>query len=111
MTAGSGPSIRVAVTAALLCTLTAAPVRAESNIEKAGVVTGLTAGNVLFVPIKAMVLSMGALSGTLSFIFTGGDLEVSRQVWRDTLQGPYVITPDLAHKAVGERPELTNKYD
>jgi hypothetical protein len=39
----------------------------------------------------------------------GGDDEVTRQVWRDTLQGPYVITPELARKAIGERPELEIK--
>jgi hypothetical protein len=85
------------------------PLYAEDRIEKAGVVTGLTAGNILFVPIKVMVVSMGAVSGTLSFIFTGGDLEVSRQVWRDTFDAPFLITPDLARRAVGERPELTNR--
>jgi hypothetical protein len=110
MTLAIRPLMRAAIFAGLVCgALTAAPLYAQDKIEKAGVVTGLTAGNILFVPIKAMVVSMGALSGALSFILTGGDLEVSRQVWRDTLHEPYVITPELAHKAIGERPELTNK--
>jgi hypothetical protein len=96
--------------AGLLCgAVSAAPLRAEDNVEKAGVITGVTAGNMLFVPLKAVSFSMGALSGALSFVLTGGDQEVARQVWRDTLQGPYFITPDLARKAIGERPELNVK--
>ena len=87
----------------------AAPLRAEDNVEKAGVITGVTAGNVLFIPLKAISFSMGAISGALSFVLTGGDEEVTRQVWRDTLQGPYFITPQLAKKAIGERPEIDIK--
>jgi hypothetical protein len=49
---------------------------------------------------------MGALTSALSFVVMGGDGELSRQIQRDTLQGPYVITPELARKAIGERPEL-----
>jgi hypothetical protein len=96
--------------AGLLCGASfAAPLRAEDNIEKAGIITGVSAGNILFVPLKAISISMGAFSGALSFVLTGGDEEVTRQVWRDTLQGPYFITPQLARKAIGERHELNVK--
>jgi hypothetical protein len=80
--------------------------RAEEKLEKAGAAAGLTVGNVLFVPIKAVSAAMGAITGALSFVLMGGDDEVTKQVWRDTLSGPYVITPELAKKAIGERPEL-----
>jgi hypothetical protein len=53
-----------------------------------------------------MSAAMGAITGALSFVLTGGDDEVTKQVWRDTLAGPYVITPEMAKKAIGERPEL-----
>jgi hypothetical protein len=46
------------------------------------------------------------MSGALSYVVTGGNREIADQVWRDTLQGPYVITPDLARRAIGHRPEL-----
>ena len=87
----------------------AAPLRAEDTIEKAGVGTGVTVGNMWFIPLKAISVSIGAISGALSFVLTGGDDEVTRQVWRDTVQGPYVITPAVAKKAIGERPELDIK--
>jgi hypothetical protein len=99
----------IAVTCFLWSIFPAAPLHAENTIEKAGVITGVTAGNMWFIPLKAISFSMGAFSGALSFVLTGGDTEVTRQVWRDTLQGPYVITPDLARKAIGERPELNIK--
>jgi hypothetical protein len=98
------------VASALLSSLTpATALRAEEKSEKAGVAVGLTAGNVLFVPLKAISVSMGALSGALSFVLMGGDDEVTKIVWRDTLRGPYAITPELARKAIGERPELDLK--
>jgi hypothetical protein len=80
---------------------------AEETIENAGVALGVTAGNMWFIPIKAISVSMGALSGALSFVVTGGNLDLTNQIWRDTVQGPYVITPELARKAIGDRPELS----
>jgi hypothetical protein len=95
-----------AVVLLTLTTIAPALLRAEDVIEKAGVVTGVTVGNTIAVPLKAVSMTIGALSGLLSFIVTGGDTEVTKQVWRDTSEGPYVITPELARKSVGQRPEL-----
>jgi hypothetical protein len=80
--------------------------RAEDTIEKAGVAVGVTAGNLWFLPIKAMVVGWGALAGGLSYVVTGGNAELTRQIWRDTREGPYLITPEIARTAIGERPEL-----
>ncbi|HWP24055.1 MAG TPA: hypothetical protein VNM15_07765 [Candidatus Binatia bacterium] len=100
---------RIALIAAIGITLAVAPagpLRAEDNIEKAGVAVGVSAGNMWFLPIKAISVSMGALSGALSFVVTGGNAELTQQIWRDTSEGPYAIAPDVARKAVGQRPEL-----
>jgi hypothetical protein len=94
---------------AILLALTATPwsrVQAEDVIEKAGVATGVTVGNTIAVPLKAVTMVIGALSGVLSFIVTGGDTEVTKQVWRDNSEGPYLVTPELARMSVGQRPEL-----
>ena len=82
---------------------------AEDVTEKAAVGIGASAGNLVFGPAKAVSMVIGALSGALSFLVTGGDMEVAGQVWRDTSAGPYYITPELAKKAVGERPLLEEK--
>ena len=85
--------------------------RAEDVIEKTGVGVGVTVGNMWFLPVKAISVTMGALSGALSYVVTGGNTELTKQIWRDTSQGPYIITPDVARMGVGQRPELTEKNE
>lgn len=85
------------------------PVRADDAVEKAGVAVGLTAGNMVVVPAKAISMSMGMLFGAVSFILTGGNAELTKQIWQDTIEGPYLVTPELARKSIGERPELTRQ--
>jgi len=99
----------VAILIALSINVFATASRAEDAIEKAGIVAGVTAGNMWFLPIKAISVSIGAASGALSFFLTGGNTELTKQIWQDTTQDPYVITPDVAKKAVGDRPELREK--
>jgi hypothetical protein len=89
-----------------LPTLDPMPLHAEDRIEKAAVAVGVTAGNMWFIPIKAITVSMGMLSGALSYVVTGGNVELTHQIWQDTSQDPYVITPKVAKQAIGERPEL-----
>ena len=92
--------------ALILSSLAPALVRAEDTIEKAGMAVEMTAGNMWFIPAKFISASIGILSGALSFVVTGGNVDLTQQIWQDTLQEPYVITPELAKKSIGERPEL-----
>jgi hypothetical protein len=85
--------------------LSSSTANAEDAIETAGVAVGVTLGNVLFLPIKAITVSMGAVSGAFSYIVTG-NADLTKQIWRDTTEGPYVITPELARTSIGQRPEL-----
>jgi len=93
----------------VLVALAPPTLRAEDNIEKAGVAVGVSAGNMWFLPVKAIVMSVGAISGALSYVVTGGNAELTQQIWRDTTQGPYLITPELARTGIGQRPELEAK--
>lgn len=79
----------------------------DTMIEKAGVAVGVSVGNMVFLPAKAISTSMGLFFGTLSFVLTGGDTEIMQQAWRDTTEGPYLITPEVARKAIGKRPNLS----
>jgi hypothetical protein len=83
--------------------------RAEEVVEKAGTGIGLTIGNVIAVPAKAISVSIGMAAGLLSFVLTGGDTEVAGQTWRNSIEDPYLITPEVAQKAIGERPQLKEK--
>ena len=94
------------VALSLGASLGASAVRSEDRVEKAGAAVGVTAGNLLYVPLKAVSVTIGALSGALSYVLTGGNADLTRQMWRDTQEGPYIITPALAERSIGERPEL-----
>jgi hypothetical protein len=61
----------------------------------------------VFIPAKAISVSVGVVFGALSFVLTGGDNEVAQQMWRDSTADPYLITPEIARKAIGRRPELS----
>ena len=95
--------------ALILSGLSPALLRAEDAIEKAGVAVGVTAGNLWFIPIKAISVSIGILSGGLSYLLSGGNLDLTNQIWQDTTEGPYLISPSVARKSIGERPELPDK--
>lgn len=93
----------------MIALLSPLPLSANDLTEKAGVGIGITAGNMWFVPIKSISFFWGLTEGTLSFILTGGNAELTQQIWEDTTQGPYLITPEVARSAIGERPELAQK--
>ena len=106
----SNKATLVAATLALvLIHLLASPLRAEDLIEKEGVAVGVTAGNVAAIPAKFASVTVGLLAGAMSFILTGGNIDLTKQIWRDTTEPPYLITPEVAKKAVGQRPQLLEK--
>ena len=97
---------RLIVAALVFASASPSILNAEDAIEIAAVDVGVTAGNLVFLPAKAISVSVGMISGALSFVLTGGNADLTRQIWRDTTEGPYFITPQLARKAIGDRPEL-----
>ena len=97
---------RLLLTALFIASLSPSILKAEEAIEIGAVDVGVTAGNLVFLPAKAASVLMGGVSGALSFVLTGGNADLTRQIWRDTTEGPYFITPELARKAIGDRPEL-----
>jgi len=99
-------AVAILIFALALTGLSPVLLRAEDTIEKAGVAVGVSAGNMWFLPIKLITVTMGAVSGALSYVVTGGNAELTRQIWRDTSEGPYLITPEVARMGIGERPEL-----
>ena len=103
---------KIKLAAVVLLTLSCvapAHLPAEDVIEKAGVATGVSVGNMFFMPLKAVTMTIGALSGALSFVASGGNAELTQQIWQDTFEGPYIVTPELARMSVGQRPELELK--
>ena len=97
---------RLMIAALFIVSLSPSILNAEDAIEIAAVDVGVTAGNLVFLPAKAISVSVGMFSGALSFVLTGGNADLTRQIWRDTTEGPYFITPQQARKAIGDRPGL-----
>jgi hypothetical protein len=52
------------------------------------------------------MFASGVTAGIFSFIVTGGNVEVTKQIFENTVEGPYLITPAVARAGIGERPEL-----
>jgi len=107
----SRPRRKAALPVMLIVAILLAPlsVPAEDAIEKAGIGVGVTAGNVVLLPMKALSVFVGLTFGSLSFILSGGNAELTKQIWNDVTEGPYVITPEVARTGIGERPELKKK--
>lgn len=81
------------------------PLLASDPVEEATIAVGVTAGNMWFVPIKAISALWGLATGGLAYVVFGGDADMARQIWEDTTQGPYLITPEVARGAIGKKPE------
>ena len=91
-----------------IATALAGPVFAENDerpIDRTAAGVGVTFGNVVFVPFKAISAVWGLGMGGLSFILSGGDTELTRQAWRDVTGDPYIIDQEFARQSVGYRPE------
>jgi hypothetical protein len=103
-------ALPVASAALALSLLSPARIWAEDDpIETAGVAVGVTAGNAVVIPAKIISVGTGFIAGALSFILTGGNAELTLQIWRDVTEGPYYVSPALARRAIGERPELEKR--
>ncbi|MBI2361329.1 MAG: hypothetical protein HYV04_20880 [Deltaproteobacteria bacterium] len=103
----SHPRIRRLVAVFLLASvLLPSALAAADFAEPAAVGIGVTAGNLWFIPVKAISVTMGLTAGSLAYLVFGGDSQMAQQIWKDTTQGPYLITPEVARQAIGERPEL-----
>ena len=102
----NSPLVTTLLALLLVVTLSPLPLLAADPIEVAGMGVGLTAGNGLLVPMKGISFFWGLTSGALSFVLSGGNADLTAQIWYDVTRGPYLITPEVARMAVGERPEL-----
>src|SRR5262245_55523910 len=81
------------------------PINRTAVIDRTAAGIGVTLGNAVFVPFKAISTVWVLGTGGLSFIVSGGDTELTRQSWRDVTEGPWMITDEFARQSVGTRPE------
>ena len=95
----------------LIAILTPTYLHAEGWIDKAGVATGVTVGNMVFVPLKVALVGFAAPVAVISWLGSLGDTQQVKEIWKNTTERPYFISPEKARKAIGERPDLTAEWN
>jgi len=77
------------------------PPDGDVNWKGVGVGAGTVAGNVLYVPAKIVYGILGGITGGASYLLTGGNTQTANTIWRSSLGGDYVLTPDIVS---GQKP-------
>lgn len=71
------------------------------NWKGVGIGAGTIAGNILYVPAKLLYGILGGIGGGAGYALTGGNQQIANTIWRSSLGGDYVLTPDMVS---GKRP-------
>ena len=95
----------------LIALLSPIYLHAGEAIDKAGVTTGVTVGNIVFVPVKVALVAFAVPVAVISWLGSLGDTQQVKAIWKDTTDRPYFISPQVARKAIGQRPDLTADWD
>jgi hypothetical protein len=81
--------------------ITTQPAENDVSWKSVGTGVGAVASNVLYVPAKLVYGALGGIAGGAGYALTGGDERVADTIWRSSLGGDYVITPEMVS---GEEP-------
>jgi hypothetical protein len=75
----------------------------DSGVNWPGAGYGAAAlfGNVLYIPAKLVYAILGGFVGGGTWLLTGGNTQAADTVWRSSLGGDYVLTPQMV---AGEQP-------
>src|SRR5262249_15007307 len=65
------------------------------NWPGVGIGAGTILTNVVYVPAKLAYGILGAIAGGAGYAVTGGNMQVANSIWRSSLGGDYVLTPDM----------------
>jgi len=78
--------------------LIATPRGARAEAEYAndfGIGFGTVVVNLLYMPVKVVYGTLGAITGGFAYVLTGGNLKAATAVWRPSMGGTYVVTPSM----------------
>jgi hypothetical protein len=69
----------------------------EGGVNWAGVGygAGSLATNILYIPAKLVYAIFGGIVGGGAWCLTGGNTQTANTIWRSSLGGDYVVTPDM----------------
>jgi hypothetical protein len=65
------------------------------NWKGVGVGAGTLASNIFYIPAKLVYGILGGVAGGAGYALTGGNKQVADTIWRSSLGGDYVVTPDM----------------
>lgn len=65
------------------------------NWQGVGYGAGSLLTNVLYIPAKLVYALFGGLVGGGAYVLTGGNAQTANTIWRSSLGGDYVVTPDM----------------
>jgi hypothetical protein len=106
-------SLQVLLTLVLLCmgatawaqdsngSQTASPVQVPEprdggvNWKGVGIGAGTVVANLGYVPAKLAYGILGGIGGAAGYALTGGNTQVANSIWRSSLGGDYVLTPEM----------------
>jgi hypothetical protein len=73
----------------------AQPPDGSVNWKGVGVGAGTVVTNLVYVPAKLVYGILGGIAGGAGYALTGGNKQVANSIWRSSLGGDYVLTPDM----------------
>lgn len=65
------------------------------NWQGVGYGAGALASNILYIPAKLVYALLGGLVGGGAWVLTAGNTQTANTIWRSSLGGDYVVTPDM----------------
>lgn len=68
---------------------------AQSAWKEAGLGVASVLGSAIYSPIKVHYAALGAVTGGVAWVVTGGNTELAQKIWEPALSGDYVVTPQM----------------
>lgn len=65
------------------------------NWKGAGIGAAALVANVGYIPAKMAYAILGGITGGVGYALTGGNQNAANSIWRSSLGGDYVVTPDM----------------
>ena len=73
----------------------AQPADGGVNWKGVGIGAGTVVSNLFYVPAKLVYGVLGGIAGGAGYALTGGNKQVADSIWRSSLGGDYVLTPEM----------------
>jgi hypothetical protein len=92
---GAFASSALAQTASAPASQVPQPDQGGVNWSGVGYGAGSLATNILYIPAKLVYALFGGIVGGGAWCLTGGNTQTANTIWRSSLGGDYVVTPDM----------------